>query len=355
MIWPVIAATLALPLASALPQQQRRASPTWQPSAGSKWNIQLLKPVVASQTADYPIWDIDLFDNSASTIKAMKAKGTKVICYFSAGSYEDWRPDAKNWTKSDYGNGLDGWEGESWTNTKSENVRNIMRKRLDLAVQKGCDGVDPDNIDAYNNDNGLGLTQQDAIDYTLFLAKESQARSLSIGLKNAAEIIPSVLSSVQWSVNEQCAQYNECEPYAAFIQAGKPVFHLEYPKGDKTSNNKAVASDKANTVCNAKGSTNFSTLIKNINLDSWTQTCAGDVSGEADESGAQRGKSSSSPQSDDGDAVATSTSEGATTTGSSQAPQASTSASSTSGAVSMARGQCGVLFVGAFTFLIAFL
>jgi hypothetical protein len=34
-----------------------------------------------------------------------------------------------------------------------------MSSRLDMAQQKGCDGVDPDNIDAYGNENGLGLTE----------------------------------------------------------------------------------------------------------------------------------------------------------------------------------------------------
>ncbi|CAO1626334.1 unnamed protein product [Parajaminaea phylloscopi] len=273
MIWTSLVASLALPMvASALPQGRAN---TWQPNAGAQWNIQLLKPLTASQVGSYPIWDIDLYDNTAATIASAKAKGTKVICYFSAGSYENWRPDAKNWTKADYGKGLDGWDGEWWSNTKSSNVRDIMRKRLQLAASKGCDGVDPDNIDAYNNDNGLGLTQADAIDYVQFLATEAKALGLSIGLKNSAEIIPSVLSSMQWSVNEQCAQYNECEPYAAFIKAGKPVFHIEYPKGDKTNNNKAVTGSKATKACTAKGADNFSTLIKNINLDGWTQTCSG--------------------------------------------------------------------------------
>lgn len=38
-----------------------------------------------------------------------------------------------------------------------------MLARLDRAQTLGCDGVDPDNVDAYNNDNGLNLTENDAI------------------------------------------------------------------------------------------------------------------------------------------------------------------------------------------------
>lgn len=50
---------------------------------------------------------------------------------------------------------LDGWPGERWLKLSSENVRNIMKKRIDLAWRKGCDGVDPDNVDGYVSHNLL--------------------------------------------------------------------------------------------------------------------------------------------------------------------------------------------------------
>jgi hypothetical protein len=31
----------------------------------------------------------------------------------------------------------------------SENVRRVMKSRVNLAKSKECDGVDPDNVDAY--------------------------------------------------------------------------------------------------------------------------------------------------------------------------------------------------------------
>ena len=52
-----------------------------------------------------------------------------------------------------------------------------------------------------------------------------------MGLKNAGTIIPDVLDKVQFSVNEQCELYNECDVFAAFIEDGKPVYHIEYPDG----------------------------------------------------------------------------------------------------------------------------
>ena len=52
----------------------------------------------------------------------------------------------------------------------STNVRKLMLSRLDLAVPKDCDSVNPDHMDGFDNDNGIGLTQADTWDYISFLA-----------------------------------------------------------------------------------------------------------------------------------------------------------------------------------------
>ncbi|KAI9374747.1 glycoside hydrolase superfamily [Aspergillus egyptiacus] len=244
----------------------------WQPAVGTSWQI-VLRHALNDTSPDVEVYDIDLFDNDKETIEELHALGRKVICYFSAGTYEDWREDAAEFSEDDIGDDLDEWEGESWIDPNSETIREIMRSRLDMAVQKGCDGVDPDNVDGYDNDNGLGLTEEDSVEYMRFLAKEARERNLAIGLKNAGAIIPRVIGEMQWSVNEQCAQYNECDVYAAFIKVGKPVFHIEYPKGAETNNEVTVLGERKAEACQFTDSSEFSTLIKNMDLDNWFQTC----------------------------------------------------------------------------------
>ncbi|KAJ8096598.1 glycoside hydrolase superfamily [Lipomyces tetrasporus] len=244
----------------------------WQPEVGTTWQIELLYPL-NDTSFDVDIYDIDMFDSDASLISELQGQGRRVICYFSAGSYENWRPDADKFKDSDLGNTLDGWPNEKWLKLSSSNVREIMLSRLDLAKEKGCDGVDPDNIDGYDNDNGLDLTEDDSIDFVNFLAEATHALNMSLGLKNAGAIIPKVIGNMQWSVNEQCVQYDECSIYAAFTAVGKPVFHIEYPKGDNTNDNKAMTTVQKNTACNNSGARNFSTVIKNMDLDNWIETC----------------------------------------------------------------------------------
>ncbi|CAI7606676.1 unnamed protein product [Penicillium glandicola] len=247
----------------------------WQPAVGAKWQIVLkseLDDDEITTSVDAPIYDIDLFDNNKTVIADLQKMGRKVICYFSAGTYEDWREDASEFADADKGNNLDDWPGEKWLKVTSTSVRKIMQTRLDLAVTKGCDGVDPDNIDGYDNDNGLDLTEAEAIDYVNWLASQSHSRGLSLGLKNGGDIIDSVIDNMQWCVNEQCAEYDECDTYAAFIEADKPVFHIEYPKGDDTNNNKSVTTAQEKAACTANSSGNFSTVIKNMDLDNWELT-----------------------------------------------------------------------------------
>jgi len=239
----------------------------WKPVAGESWQIVLLYPVNDTST-NVSVYDIDLFDNPKSTIDSLHAQNRKVICYFSAGSYEDARPDSSQFAANDKGKELDGWPGEYWLRTSSSNVRNIMKSRIQLAKSKGCDGVDPDNVDGYDNDNGLGLTTSDAVEYIGFLADTAHALNLSIGLKNGGDIVKNVVDLMQWEVNEQCAQFNECDLYRPFIDADKPVFQIEYPNSAPDVN---VAAKK--TSCDNPSARGFSTILKNLELDNWVEMC----------------------------------------------------------------------------------
>jgi hypothetical protein len=128
--------------------EAKRAT-TWAPKQGDKWQITLenppnmAKPFVPS---DISMIDLDLFNTPQTTITALKAKGIHVLCYFSAGSFEPDRPDTGSINKAAIGTGVAGWQGEYWLNIRDASVISVMKNRIVLAAQKGCDGVDPDNM-----------------------------------------------------------------------------------------------------------------------------------------------------------------------------------------------------------------
>jgi hypothetical protein len=235
----------------------------WSPGPGTAWQLQ----GKLDTSLDVEMYDIDLFDTALADIGALQAAGRVVVCYFSAGSREDWRADADAFEASDHGNDLDGWAGETWLDVRSGNVRSIMEARLDLAVQKGCDGVEPDNVDGYANDSGFDLSAADQIDYDRFLAIEARARGLSVGLKNALGIVPELEPEFDWALNEECPAWQECEVLAPFLAADKAVFHTE--SVDDAADGGALADE----VCSDPATAFFSTLIKTWDLDAWVLTC----------------------------------------------------------------------------------
>ncbi len=229
----------------------------YKPDKKTSWQWQLNGTAI-NTSYDVDLYDIDLFDNSQELIKEIHDKGKKVICYFSAGSFEDWREDANKFPAEILGEKLDGWEGEKWLDIRSTKLYPIMKSRLDLAKQKGCDGVEPDNVDGYTNPNGFNLTSDDQLKYNIFLANEAHKRGLSIGLKNDLDQINILQPYFDFSVNEQCHEYNECDTLTPFIKANKPVFNAEYATKYKKDHSK---------LCQDSLKLGLQTLILPLDLD----------------------------------------------------------------------------------------
>ncbi len=243
-----------------VPDTPTSDSGSWyQPKPLATWQWQLQGLLTTAYNVD--IYDIDLFDNSEVTVHFLQKKSSKVICYFSAGSYENWRSDADQFKASELGKALDGWEGERWLDIRSANVKKIMRARLDLAKKMGCDGVEPDNVDGYSNQSGFPLTAQDQLVFNRFLATEAHQRGLSIGLKNDLDQVKTLVNDFDFAVNEQCFEFSECDLLKPFIDQGKAVFNAEYKQ-------KYINEPNARqSLCKEAKKLKFSTLILPLKLD----------------------------------------------------------------------------------------
>jgi hypothetical protein len=79
-----------------------------------------------------------------------------------------------------------------------------MQDRIDKVAKKHCSAIDPDNVDAFSeeNQNGIGATADDSKLFIQFLADEAHSRGMGVGLKNAIDLLPSVSSIVDFAVNE---------------------------------------------------------------------------------------------------------------------------------------------------------
>jgi hypothetical protein len=200
----------------------------------------------------------------------LKQKNRIVICYVNVGAWEPYRDDAPDFPETVKGNIYEGFEDELWLDIRSSVVRDLMGKRLDVAVMRGCDGVEPDNIHGFVNNTGFPLTAADQLDFNTWLANEAHARSLSIGLKNDLEQAEDLVDLYDWALNEECAAFDECDVYAStFIAKGKAVFHTEYIDGSEPISESAFAS----TVCPKASALGLSSLLKRLDLDAYRVTC----------------------------------------------------------------------------------
>lgn len=234
----------------------------WTPPVNSTWNWQLDGTVDTSFDVD--VYDLDLFDVDSTTIDIIHNNGSKAICYMSAGSWEDWRPDANQFPPEILGNDYEGWHGEKWLDIRNITVLGpIMENRLDLCAQKGFDAIEPDNIDAFENNSGFPLTYADQLNYNIWLANEAHERGLSIGLKNDFAQVNDLVTYFDWGLTEDCYVYDECSLFSPFITASKAVFQAEYT--DEITN--------TTEFCPESLVLNFSGILKDRELDAPFEAC----------------------------------------------------------------------------------
>ncbi len=264
IIW--IAVVLALASASGVTAQPETAPPDrWQPAPGDTWQWQLQDEI--DPTIDAAIYDIDLFDASPESIATLKAEGRRLICYVSVGTVEGWRPDAAEFPAAAIGDAYDEWPGERWLDIREIGLlAPVLLTRLDHCRDKGFDGIEPDNVDAFANETGFAIDVADQERFLRWLAAEAHARGLSIGLKNDPELVPSLVEDFDWALTEDCYVDGWCEEMTPFIAAGKPVFMAEYT--DQLSRSRfAIA------VCPFAAGLGFSAILKGRDLDATRVAC----------------------------------------------------------------------------------
>jgi len=254
---------VVLPLLTSLIHLPSVNAGVWKPKAGTTWNWSLGQnpnklPLVAGE---YDVIDIDLYDVSKETIKEMHNLGLKVICYFSAGTYEPFRKENKGMVDVEglVRTKMKDWD-EYWLDIRVEGIKPFMISALDVAKEKGCDGAEFDNVDGYSNVKWDDkFTAQDQIKYNSWLAEKAHERGIAAGLKNSVGLLKDLVDKFDFAINEQCSDYNECKAYTVFLDQNKPVFTALY--GLET--NKTFMSK----VCSAVGTLDLSVIIKDPSQD----------------------------------------------------------------------------------------
>jgi hypothetical protein len=253
----------------------------WHPVVGSRWQYQLqgvsayastgginvnisAVPVAGGAAVRPQVFDIDVYVDQAisgnnntlntAAVNAIHANGAKAICYLSAGTWENWRPDAAAFPASVQGS-KNGWPGEKWLDIRQTSILlPIMQARVQKCQQAGFDGVEFDNVDGYANRTGFPLTANDQLVYDASLANLAHQYGLTVALKNDMAQVGALKPYFDYAINEQCFQYRECDYPAPglpdWTASGKAVFNVEYKK---------LNCPQANTW-------NFGSILKTLDL-----------------------------------------------------------------------------------------
>ena len=250
-------AVLGIPPALALPDPAP-CDGCWLPDLVTSWQWQLQGQIDTS--LDVQMFDIDGFDSGEDLVTELHDGGAAVVCYLSAGSWEDWRPDADSFPEEVLGR-TNGWPGERWLDIRKRKLlAPIMSARMDMCADKGFDAIEFDNVDGYQNRSGFPLSGADQLPYNTWLANQAHRRGLSVALKNDLGQVEELLSYFDFALNEQCFQYEECNRLRPFVNAGKAVLGVEY---------KLDTAD----FCPTAGDLGFNFMKKRLALRSWREPC----------------------------------------------------------------------------------
>jgi len=192
-------------------------------------------------TTGMKVVDLDI-DEQKDMIASLSSQGHIILCYFSSGTLEPWRQDCQAnktaWQEAAVGQ-MTNWDEEWLDIRKFDLLKSLMMPRFQRAASQGCHGVEPDNIDCYDNDDcwskminpkepSGNAVKPAQITWNKWQVDYAHSLGLAIAMKNAVGLISDIGMEYDCAVNEQCQTYTECNGYDAFYKANKAVFQVEY-------------------------------------------------------------------------------------------------------------------------------
>ncbi|MBU1432115.1 endo alpha-1,4 polygalactosaminidase [Myxococcota bacterium] len=250
------------------------------PAGATSWEWILITEALPNPPPAVDYLGIDGLEASAAYVEAAQAGGAQVWCYISVGTAEDWRADYADFLAVDAAEreaGREGvvgeiypeWPDERWLNPRQEALLPLIEARLDHCADLGFDMVEFDNMDGYDNETGFEISEEDEITYLTALAQAARDRGLAPIHKGASGLAEALEPHFDAILLEDCLLYDFCQDAQPYVEAGKPVWDVEYPEAYADAG-RALDLD---AVCNRSAALSVSTLIKRLDLNTDTIVC----------------------------------------------------------------------------------
>jgi hypothetical protein len=261
----------ALPLGDAaraqVPPAPVRCQTCYVPTVATSFQVQLGGDQIEIDVPAH-LFAVD-WQTDRQVVAGLKARGRKVFCYISAGSWETYRPDKGSFPAVVLGKTYGGYPDERWLDVRRIDVLEpIMVARMLRCKRTGFDGIWLDNVDGFEQDTGFRISSAEQLTYNATLANDAHRRGLGAAFNNDPTQARQMVPYFDWVLYEldrddvgPCFYRASCETLQAFRQAGKATFALEYRRSRRA------------LFCRIARRRGFNGIMKDLDLTAYRVAC----------------------------------------------------------------------------------
>ncbi|SCE65382.1 endo alpha-1,4 polygalactosaminidase [Micromonospora mirobrigensis] len=253
--------TLLTPLYGCRAELVPPGAPTpWASPPGGywRWQWQLRGPVDTGVDAD--VFLLDPVRVTSTETAALRRQGRRLACQVPVGSYAGSDPDATRFPAAVRG-AATRRSGGHWLDVRRWDVlRPVLADRFRLCRGKGFGAVAFADADGYAHRPGFPFGFDDQLVFNRRAADLARSLGLSPGLVDDVAQVVALAPDFDFAVNQECVRLRQCAKLLPFVDAGKPVFHVEF-------------TGATGVFCVTSVGYGFSSIRKNRTLDAWRRPC----------------------------------------------------------------------------------
>ncbi|MEU2611762.1 endo alpha-1,4 polygalactosaminidase [Micromonospora sp. NPDC007271] len=224
-----------------------------------QWQWQVTGPVDVAVDAD--VFLLDPVHTTSAETAALRARNRRLVCQVRVGTYALTDPDASRFPADVRGAAVTGRPSLRWLDIRRwDALEPVLADRFRLCRGKGFGAVAIDDADGYRHRPGFPLEFDDQLLFNRRLAALARRLELSPGLIDDVPQVAALAPDFDFAVNQECVRRRECAKLLPFVDADKPVFHVEYT-GDPSA------------FCVTTVGYGFASIRKNRTLDPWRTPC----------------------------------------------------------------------------------
>ncbi|WP_433391260.1 endo alpha-1,4 polygalactosaminidase [Micromonospora sp. KLBMP9576] len=233
---------------------------TWPAASADRWRWQWQLSGVLDPTVEADVFLLDPVTTTAAQTAELRSRDRRLVCQVPVGSVLPTDPDADRFPAVVRGAAAPRPQSR-WLDVRQwDALRPVLADRFRLCRGKGFGAVALADADGYASRSGFPLTFDDQLRFNRRLAELARSLGLSPGLVNDLEQVAALAPDFDFAVNEECVRLDRCARLLPFVEAGKPVFHVEYA-GSTTD------------FCVTTMGYGFSSIRKQRALDAWRIPC----------------------------------------------------------------------------------